>query len=112
MKSVLKNYWLWIGGMLMASSNIFADEAAHAAGAMGGATLYGPIGVGLGMAIAVFGAAMAQGRIGASYMEGVARNPGAQKAMGTQLILSLVFVETLVLFTFAILWTVMGKVWA
>jgi F-type H+-transporting ATPase subunit c len=58
-----------------------------------------PIAAGLGIALAVIAASTAQGKIAASYMDGVSRNPGAQKAMGTQLILSLVFVETLVLFT-------------
>jgi F-type H+-transporting ATPase subunit c len=81
----------------------------HAMGISGGVSWGAYLGVGLGMALAVMAAATAQGRIAASYMDGVARNPGAQKLMGTQLILSLVFVETLVLFTFAIVFLLMGK---
>src|SRR5262252_1814471 len=53
-----------------------------------------------GMGIAAFGCGLGQGKIGAAALEGIARNPGAANAMFTPLILSLAFVETLVLFTF------------
>lgn len=82
-----------------------AEELGHAA--MGPAPWSTSFAVGLGMALAAGAAATAQGRIAASYMDGVSRNPSAQKSMGTQLILSLVFVETLVLFTFAIVYLLM-----
>jgi F-type H+-transporting ATPase subunit c len=97
MKRVLTNSWLWATGVLMASSNVFAEE--HVAAEAASGNWARPIAAGLGIAIAVVAASTAQGKIAASYMDGVSRNPGAQKAMGTQLILSLVFVETLVLFT-------------
>ena len=71
-------------------------EEGHAAG---GALWSSPIGIGFGMALAVIAAATAQGRIAASFMEGVSRNPGASKAMFLPLLLGLAFVETLVLFT-------------
>lgn len=104
----LKNYWLAIAGILLTSASAFAEEGFH--GAMGGGQPWsGPFAVGLGIALAVLGASTAQGRIASAYMDGVARNPGAQKLMATQLILSLVFVETLVLFTFAIVYLLMGK---
>jgi len=50
--------------------------------------------------IAAFGCGLGQGKIGSAALEGIARNPGAAKSMFTPLILSLAFVETLVLFTF------------
>ena len=53
-----------------------------------------------GMGIAAFGCGLAQGRIGAAALEGIARNPGAAKNIFTPMLLSLAFVETLVLFTF------------
>jgi F-type H+-transporting ATPase subunit c len=53
-----------------------------------------------GMGIAAFGCGLGQGKIGSAALEGIARNPGAAKSMFTPLILSLAFVETLVLFTF------------
>jgi F-type H+-transporting ATPase subunit c len=83
----------------------FAEEAAH-----GGAGPYTAPAAGLGIAIAVFAASTAQGRIASSYMEGVSRNPGAVGVMKTQLLLSLIFVETLVLFTLLIALNLAGKV--
>src|SRR5437899_10381192 len=53
-----------------------------------------------GMGNASFGCGHAQGRIGAAALEGIARNPGAAKNIFTPMLLSLAFVETLVLFTF------------
>ena len=53
-----------------------------------------------GMGIAAFGCGLGQGKIGAAALEGIARNPGAANAIFTPMLLSLAFVETLVLFTF------------
>ena len=103
----LRNLALALTGMF-GSLSAFAEEGAHAA-ASGAATWSSPLGVGLGIALAVVGAATAQGRIGAAFMEGVSRNPSAQKSMFVPLILSLVFVETLVLFTFLVVNTLAGK---
>ena len=55
-----------------------------------------------GMALAAFGAALGQSKVAAAACEGMARNPGAAKAIQTAMILGLVFIETLVLFTLAI----------
>jgi F-type H+-transporting ATPase subunit c len=55
-----------------------------------------------GMAIAAAGCGYAQSRIGAAACEGMARNPGSSDAIRAAMILGLVFVETLVLFTFAV----------
>ena len=106
MKMITSN-WMWVIGMFLTSVSAFAEEGAHAAA--GGAMWSTPLAVGVGMALAVMAAATAQGRIGAAFMEGVSRNPGAQKSMFVPLILSLVFVETLVLFTFLIVNGITGK---
>jgi F-type H+-transporting ATPase subunit c len=58
------------------------------------------IGASFGMGIAAFGCGLGQGKIGAAALEGIARNPGAAKSIFTPMLLSLAFVETLVLFTF------------
>ena len=84
----------------------FAEE--H--GANAATTSWAPyFAVGLGIAFAVIGAATAQGRIAAAFMEGVSRNPGAQKSMFVPLILGLAFVETLVLFAFLVMNFLLGK---
>lgn len=101
MRRLIQSFWLFFAGSLLPAVSAFAAEAAQAA-SPGGAGQWGAPAVGLGMAIAVFSAAAAQGRIAAAYMEGASRNPGAVNVMRTPLILSLVFVETLVLFTFLV----------
>ncbi len=77
----------------------FAQETAPAAG---GKALSG-IAVAFGMAIAALGCGLAQGRIASAACEGMARNPGAAGAIRASMILGLVFVETLVLFTLAMI---------
>jgi F-type H+-transporting ATPase subunit c len=78
----------------------FAQEA----GAKGGSGHVGilAIAAGFGMALAAFGGALGQSRIGAAACEGMARNPGASGAIRASMILGLVFVETLSLLTFVI----------
>ena len=61
------------------------------------------IAAGIGMAVAAFGAALGQGRVASSACEGIARNPGAAGAIRAAMILGLVFIETLALFTLAII---------
>lgn len=60
------------------------------------------IAAGVGFAIAVFGGAVGQSRIGAAACEGAARNPGASGKIQTMMILGLALVESLVLFAFVI----------
>jgi F-type H+-transporting ATPase subunit c len=61
------------------------------------------IAAGFGMALAAFGGALGQGRVASSACEGMARNPGAAGAIRAAMILGLVFIETLSLFTLAII---------
>ena len=59
--------------------------------------------IALGMGIAAFGCGLGQGRIASAACEGIARNPGAAGNIRGAMILGLVFAETLVLFTLAML---------
>jgi len=85
----------------------FAEE--HAAGAGGSNAGWIAVAVGIGLAFAVMAATTAQGRIASSFMDGASRNPGAADVMKGQLILSLAFVESLVLFTVLIGFMLLGK---
>jgi F-type H+-transporting ATPase subunit c len=76
----------------------FAQESA---GVSGKGTL--AIAAAFGMALAAFGAAIGQSRVASSACEGMARNPGAAGAIRASMILGLVFIETLALFTLAII---------
>jgi F-type H+-transporting ATPase subunit c len=60
------------------------------------------IAAGVGFAIAVFGGALGQSRIGAAACEGAARNPGASAKIQTMMILGLALIESLVLFALVI----------
>ena len=84
-------------GIMLLVPAAFAQAAEPAA--TGGKGLLA-IAAAFGMGIAAFGCGLGQGKIGGSACEGIARNPGAAKIIFTPMLLSLVFVETLVLFTF------------
>jgi F-type H+-transporting ATPase subunit c len=63
---------------------------------------YGLLAAALGMALATFGGALAQGKTAASALEGIARNPGAAGAMFTPMILGLVLIESLVIYSLVV----------
>ncbi len=65
---------------------------------------------GLAIAIAAFGGALGQGRVGAATMEGIARNPQAQKIMFIPMIIVLALIESFVIFSFAVAMIIAGKI--
>lgn len=71
---------------------------------------YVAIAAGIGFAIAVFGGAIGQSRIGAAACEGAARNPGAAGRIQTMMILGLALIESLVLFALLVVFAVVAKV--
>jgi F-type H+-transporting ATPase subunit c len=91
----------------MTLSALFMALPAYAqAGAQPGGTTapsWVPIGAGIGMAIASGLCGLGQGRATASATEALARNPGARAGIQFLLLLGLVFMESLALFTFAII---------
>jgi F-type H+-transporting ATPase subunit c len=98
----MKKAVLWLSmltAVLLVAPAAFAQEAGTAASGKGLSALA----AGLGMALAAFGGALGQGRVAAAACEGMARNPGASGAVRTAMILGLVFIETLALFTLAII---------
>lgn len=86
---------------LLIAPAAFAQAADQAAG--GGGKGLAAIAVAFGMGIAAFGCGLGQGRIASAACEGMARNPGAAGPIRAAMILGLVFVETLVLFTLAMI---------
>ena len=68
------------------------------------------IAAGLAIALAAFGGALAQGRVGAAAMDGIARNPQAQKTMFIPMIIVLALIESFVIFSFAIAMIIAGKI--
>jgi F-type H+-transporting ATPase subunit c len=69
----------------------------------GAAVNLNPIGIGIGIAIAAGLCGIGQGRAVGSAVESVARNPGAAGTIQLLMILGLAFIESLTLFTFAMI---------
>jgi F-type H+-transporting ATPase subunit c len=93
----LNTLFFAVVAILMASIPAFAQAGAQQAAASEGVGLKA-IAAGVGFAIAVFGGALGQSRIGAAACEGAARNPGAAGRIQTMMILGLALIESLVLF--------------
>ncbi len=64
----------------------------------------------IAISVAAFGGALGQGRVGASAMEGIARNPQAQKIMFIPMIIVLALIESFVIFSLAISMILVGKI--
>jgi F-type H+-transporting ATPase subunit c len=71
---------------------------------------YVALAAGIGFAIAVFGGAIGQSRIGAAACEGAARNPGAAGRIQTMMILGLALIESLVLFALLVIFAVVKPI--
>jgi F-type H+-transporting ATPase subunit c len=56
-----------------------------------------------------YGGAIAQGKIGASAVEGISRNPQSQKSMFVSMILGLVLIESLVIYALVIALQILAK---
>jgi F-type H+-transporting ATPase subunit c len=93
-------------GVLMTAMTAFAQTEAAAADNASSVSKYRALAAGVGFAIAVFGGALGQSRIGASAVEGAARNPGAAGRIQTMMILGLALIESLVLFALLVVFTV------
>ncbi len=89
-------------GVLMTAMTALAQAPAAAADHADGDVGLKAIAAGVGFAIAVFGGALGQSRIGAAACEGAARNPGAAAKIQTMMILGLALIESLVLFALVI----------
>jgi len=89
--------------VLMALSMLCFAVPAFAQGAAAPVDL-APIGIGLGIALAAGLCGIGQGKAIASATESVARNPGATASIQFLLIFGLAFIESLTLFTFAMIY--------
>ena len=93
---------------LLVSTQAFAQDAGHAANAMGDKGLYA-IGLAIMLGLGVFGATSGQGRVGANAMEGMARNPQARDAMFVPMIVVLALIESLFILTWLVAQGLVGK---
>lgn len=112
MNFLLKTIYLVITGILLnliPTWCAFAEGVTQMENTSGGNSLYA-IAAGLAIAIAAFGGALGQARVGAAAMEGIARNPQAQKIMFIPMIIVLALIESFVIFAFAIAMIIAGKI--
>lgn len=90
--------------IFMTLSALFLATPAFAQAAGGSGTPdYRALAVGIGMGIAAGLCGLGQGRATASAAEALARNPGARPGIQLFLFIGLAFIESLTLFTFALL---------
>lgn len=101
MKRTIAIFVMALAGLLLAVP-VFAQEAA-AAGAGSDNAKWIIITSGFAMAIAAAVCGYSQSQVAAAACAGMARNPGARAPIQLAFILGLVFIETLALFTFAMI---------
>jgi F-type H+-transporting ATPase subunit c len=68
------------------------------------------IAAGFGIALAAFGGALGQGRTAATALDGISRNPGAAGKLFTPMILGLALIESLVIYSLIISFSLLGKI--
>lgn len=94
--------------LMVAGLAVAAEGAAGAADSQVKAAI--ALAAGLAVAIAAFGAALGQGRVGAAAMESIGRNPNAAEKLFLPLVLTLALLEALALYGFVIAILLQGKI--
>jgi len=92
--------FMWL---FMAMAIVLFASPVYAQGTAPASNWAVPIGAGIGMGIAAGLAGMGQGRVAAAVAEALARNPGARPGIQLALFIGLAFIESLVLFTFVMI---------
>ncbi len=114
MLQTVKNWGLRLAVLCLATSLPAIGWAAEAA-TTGTASAAGSqlglvaIAIALGLGLSVIGAALGQAKAAAAALEGIARNPNAADKVFVPLLLSLSFIESLVLFVWVLMFLLLGK---
>ncbi|HUN56605.1 MAG TPA: ATP synthase F0 subunit C [Candidatus Binataceae bacterium] len=109
---MVRRFWFYATmalGMLLASP--LAAMAQEGPG--GGAGLRGgliALGAGLGIGIAALGCGVGQGKLAASAMESIGRNPNSTNQLFVPMIIGLAFIESLTLYALVIAFILQGKI--
>jgi len=94
-------------GVVLMANPALAQETAGDAGTSRGLIA---LAAGLGLGVAAFGAAIAQGRATAAAMESIGRNPNSADRIFTPLIVGLALMEALALYALVIAFQLAGKI--
>jgi F-type H+-transporting ATPase subunit c len=97
--------FLTVLGTLLVASPAFAQQAAGGGGGSAETTKWVIIGAAFGMAIASAVCGYSQSKAIVAACEGLARNPGARPGIQFLLIVTLALIESMALYTFAIVFT-------
>jgi F-type H+-transporting ATPase subunit c len=84
-----------------------AQEGAPALGGHGSGLI--GLGVGLGLGVAALGCGLGQGKLAASAMESIGRNPNSTNQLFVPMIIGLAFVESLTLYSLVMSFFLLGK---
>lgn len=95
--------------LLFSASEVFA-QATGGPGATIGDRGYYALGLGIALGLGALGATTGQGKVGASAMEGLARNPQARNSMFVPMIVVLALIESLFILTWLVANGVQGKI--
>ncbi len=107
----MKKSLLVSAAVLLAPMMAAAADATGAAAASGiSDNAYFALGAGIAIGIAALGGALGQGRVGASAMDGIARNPQASNVMFVPMIVGLALIESLVIYALVIAFMLQGKI--
>lgn len=109
----MRTLFALLGGLfvsLISSGVALAAAEGAAAGGDSQVKVAVAIAAGVAVAIAAFGAALGQGRVGASAMESIGRNPNAADKLFLPLVLTLALLEALALYGFVIAIILTGKI--
>ena len=104
----MKKLWTMLisfSGVFLTSGLALAADGGAAAGSWGM-----PMAIGLGIGVAALGGALGQSRAVATALEGICRNPNASDKVFVPMILGLAFIESLVLFTWVLMFLLLGKI--
>jgi F-type H+-transporting ATPase subunit c len=101
-----------LAGMAILASPLLAMAQEGAAAAGGGELRGGLIALAanLGIGIAAFGSALGQGRMAASAMESIGRNPNSAGQIFVPMIIGLAFIEALTLYALVIAFFLQAKI--
>ena len=108
---MVRKLWAMISAVLvimMASPLVaLAQEGAPSGGRQGGGLI--GLGIGLGLGVAALGCGLGQGKLAASAMESIGRNPNSTNQLFVPMIIGLAFVESLTLYSLVMSFFLLGK---
>ena len=109
---MVRKFWMYATAalvMLLASPLAAMAQEGGAAPGSGARGLIA-LGAGLGIGIAALGCGLGQGKLAASAMESIGRNPNSTNQLFVPMIIGLAFIESLTLYALVIAFILQGKI--